>query len=55
LIRQYPRTNIFIIDQDLWNWAQYKAKTLGKDSVSEYIFELIELDKKSDIIKTDKR
>lgn len=43
---KYPRTNIFIIDKELWNWAQYRAKTLGFKSVSEYIFDLIEKGKK---------
>jgi len=38
---KYPRTNIFIIDADLWAWAQYKAKLLNLKSVSEYIFQLI--------------
>ena len=45
MIRKYPRTNIFIIDEELWAWAQYRAKTQGKDSVSEYIFDLIRTDK----------
>ena len=39
--RKYARTNIFIIDEELWAWAQYKAKLQGYKSVSEYIFELI--------------
>lgn len=39
--KKYSRTNIFIIDEELWAWAQYKAKLLGFKSVSEYIFELI--------------
>ena len=38
---KYERTNIFIIDSDLWAWAQYQAKLKGKESVSEYIFDLI--------------
>jgi hypothetical protein len=46
--RKYPRTNIFIIDEELWAWAQYKAKLLGKKSVSEYIFELIKADKEKE-------
>ena len=45
MIRKYPRTNIFIIDEELWAWAQYRAKTLGKDSVSEYLFDLIKADR----------
>lgn len=51
MIRKFARTNIFIIDQDLWNWAQYKAKSIGHDSVSEYIFDLIKVDKETDLIK----
>lgn len=43
--RKYRRTNIFIIDEDLWAWAQYRAKLLGYRSVSEYIFELIKANK----------
>lgn len=43
--RQYTRTNIFIIDEELWAWAQYKAKLQGFKSVSEYLFELIKADK----------
>jgi hypothetical protein len=39
--KKYARTNIFIIDEELWAWAQYKAKLQGCKSVSEYIFELI--------------
>ena len=39
--RKYRRTNIFIIDKDLWAWAQYQAKLEGYNSVSEYLFKLI--------------
>jgi prophage antirepressor-like protein len=46
--RKYARTNIFIIDEELWAWAQYKAKLLGYKSVSEYIFELIKQDKQKE-------
>jgi len=45
VIRKYSRTNIFIIDEELWAWAQYRAKTLGYSSTSEYLFALIGLDK----------
>jgi len=47
--RKYRRTNIFIIDEDMWAWAQYRAKLLQYRSVSEYIFYLIELDNKGNI------
>jgi len=43
--RKYPRTNIFILDEDLWAWAQYQAKLQGFKSVSEYIFKLIKKEK----------
>ena len=43
--RKYARTNIFIIDEELWAWAQYQAKLKGFKSVSEYLFELIKADK----------
>jgi len=46
LKEKYPRTNIFIVDQELWNWAQYRAKQLNKESVSQYLFDLIREDKK---------
>lgn len=39
--KKYARTNIFIMDEELWAWAQYKAKLLGYKSVSEYLFDLI--------------
>ena len=43
--RKYARTNIFVIDDELWAWAQYKAKLLNLKSVSEYIFKLIKAEK----------
>jgi len=46
MIEKYSRTNIFILDKELWNWAQYRARQLGRDSVSEYLFDLIREDKK---------
>jgi len=42
--KNYPRTNIYVIDQEKWYWAQYRSKSLGYRSVSEYLFKLIELD-----------
>lgn len=50
MIRKHKRTNIFIIDAELWAWAQYRAKLLKYSSVSEYLFDLIKLDKKDHII-----
>ena len=46
MIEKYKRTGIFIMDDGLWNWAQYRAKQLGKESVSQYLFDLIHEDKK---------
>lgn len=44
---KYTRTNIFMLDRELWNWAQYRAKSLGFRSVSEYVFDLIKKDRKN--------
>jgi prophage antirepressor-like protein len=54
MLRKYERTNIFIIDKELWAWAQYRAKTLGYQSASEYIFDLIKLDKEKTLLKQKK-
>jgi len=51
MIGKYNRTTVFIIDTDLWNWAQYRAKTLGYASVSEYIFDLIKIDREQTVLK----
>lgn len=53
MIRKHPRTNIFVIDPELWAWAQYKAKTLKYQSVSEYLFALIKLDRQNNILKKE--
>ena len=45
MMRKYPKTNLFIIDDALWKWAKYRASTLGYKSVSEYVFALIKKDK----------
>lgn len=37
------RTNLFILDQELWEWAKYQGRTKGQN-ISEYIFELIKKD-----------
>ena len=46
MFRKYPKTNLFIIDQALWNWSKYQASSLENSSVSEYVFELIKAEKK---------
>lgn len=47
--RTYRRTNIYLLDDELWAWAQYRAKQLQYRSVSEYVFYLIKLDKEGRI------
>jgi len=43
--KAYSRTNLYIISDKLWKWAKFRADTLGKNSVSEYVFKLIEADR----------
>ena len=45
--KKFTRTNIYMLDRDLWNWAQYRARSLGFDSLSEYVFDLIKKDRKA--------
>ncbi len=49
--RKQNRTNIYIVDEETWAWAQYRAKILGYATTSDYIFELIKLDKDPKILK----
>jgi hypothetical protein len=51
--RKQNRTNIYIIDEELWDWAQYRAKRLDCAITSEYIFQLIKLDKEKGILKKE--
>ena len=52
MLKKYPkRTNIYLVDEDLWAWAQYRRKTLGYKTVSEYVFGLIQLDREAEIMK----
>lgn len=44
------RERSVILNDELWNWAQYRAKQLGKESVSQYLFDLLREEKKK--IKT---
>jgi len=39
------------LDEGLWSWAKYRSEVLGKVSVSEYLFMLVELDKERDLFK----
>ena len=47
----YPKTNLYVIDPDLWNWAKSQASKIGFKSVSEYVFNLIYTEKNSEIIR----
>jgi len=38
---KYKKTNLYIVDAGLWQWAKYQAALKGYGSVSEYVFELI--------------
>jgi len=38
-------SSIFIVDEKLWAWAHYGARSLGLRGVADYIFELIRRDK----------
>jgi hypothetical protein len=49
--RKLNRTNVYVVDEELWAWAQYRAKTLGYNTTSEYLFELIKLDKEKVLLK----
>lgn len=51
MIHKWKRTNIFVCDEELWAWASYRSKTLGYESTSEYIFDLIKLDKQKEILQ----
>ena len=45
------RTNIFMLEPEIWKWAKYKSELKGYNSVSDYIFALIKLDKEKNFIK----
>jgi len=42
------KTSIEVIDEELWYWARYRARTL-KLKTSQYIFKLIGKDRKGEI------
>lgn len=50
-MRRTKRTNLYIMDEELWAWAAYKAKLLNFGSVADYVFELIKMDKEKGILK----
>ncbi len=45
--REEPRTNIYIMDDELWKWARSQAILSGYPTVSDYVFELIKKDKEN--------
>lgn len=47
VVRKQKRTNIYVVDKELYAWAQYRANLMGYDSVSEYLFDLIKVDKEA--------
>ena len=51
MVKKYSKTNLFLIDEDLWKWAKYKAELLEFESVAQYVFELIKLDKEKNLLK----
>jgi hypothetical protein len=54
VIHKYKRTNIFVVDEELWAWAAYRAKTLKYENASAYLFDLVKLDKDKDLLKPRK-
>ena len=44
-MKNFKKTNLFIIDKELWNWAKYQATVKEFNSVSEYVFDLIRQNK----------
>jgi len=47
--KKFKRTGIFIIDEDVWKVAKFKAKFSNYQSVSHYLFGLIENDLGEDL------
>jgi hypothetical protein len=54
VIHKYKRTNIFVVDEELWAWAAYRAKTLKFENASAYLFDLIRLDKEKNLVREKK-
>ncbi len=52
-LTDYSRTNIFILDEELWNWAKFQSKNRHQTSVSEYIFQLIRNEKKTNNLEIE--
>ncbi|ADI32336.1 hypothetical protein [Staphylothermus hellenicus] len=43
------KTTIEVVDEELWAWAQYRAKVLGMKT-SQYIFTLIRKDREGKVV-----
>lgn len=54
VIHKYKRTNIFVVDEELWAWAAYRARTLKFENASAYLFDLIRLDKEKNLVREKK-
>jgi hypothetical protein len=52
LQNKYRRANIDVLDSELYDWAQQKAKELGYKTVSELIFDLVLLLKENPSIES---
>ena len=46
LDKKHPKTNLYVIDRELWEWAKYKGRSQGL-TISEYIFVLIKKDREN--------
>lgn len=49
------RTNITVIDEDLWKWAKKRAIDMECNGVSEYIFKLLEKEKEIEELKKTRK
>ena len=49
------RTNVSVLDQKLWRWARMRSIQLNHKNISEYIFSLIEKDRKLSRLTNMKR
>ena len=44
------RTNLAVLDEELWNWAKFESRGLKYSSVAEYVFQLIKNDKEANLL-----
>jgi len=54
MINKYERTNLFIMDKELWAWIKYRSETLGYNSFSEYLFDLAKIDREKNLLKKER-